>query len=285
LLLLLNRMGGRTYMKRSTLLLALALASMAIAPASADRGGRQVRFVGGHPIPKAAGGGYCHIEAPHVHVYMPADAKVQYRDHDGYLYFVGDPVAYGWDGPRHAYRGPHPIHVDVVLGEDGDDDVEYCYLDGPHFHSYEPPPVLAADFKVSGGAYWYVGEPAPAFVEARPAMVKINAIYTPIVYERPVVTVSAPPPGWIGLRFDVVTPGVVVEAARPAVVVERPRPAFGVSAGFEVHVPTPTLSVQVGAPAVYVGGGVVHRDVVYVEHERHGKWKHDNGRHRGWRKR
>ena len=47
-------------------------------------------------------------------------------------YFVGDPVAYKYDGPKHSYKGPHPIHVEAVVG--GDPDVEYCYIEGPHFH-------------------------------------------------------------------------------------------------------------------------------------------------------
>ena len=82
---------------------ALGLALFA-APAIAG-GGRQVRFVGIHPIPKPEGGGICYIEGPHVHIY-DAD-KIQYRDHRGANYFVGDPVAYGYDGKR-CLQGPPP---------------------------------------------------------------------------------------------------------------------------------------------------------------------------------
>src|SRR5512146_2510369 len=69
----------------------------------------QVRYVGPHPIPKEYGGGFCHIQVPHVHVYGPVDAKLQYREDPNGYYFVGDPVAYGWDGPKYAYYGHHPV--------------------------------------------------------------------------------------------------------------------------------------------------------------------------------
>src|ERR1044071_907743 len=131
-------------MKRYLLPLALAVASFATPDAQADHR-KQVRYVGIHPIPKEYGGGTCYIEYPHVHVYMVPDAKVHYRDHGGALYFVGDPVAYGYDGPRYAYNGPHPIRVDAVVGDD-DPDTEYCYITGPHYHAYAPPPMISADF-------------------------------------------------------------------------------------------------------------------------------------------
>src|SRR4051812_36572071 len=136
---------------------------------------RQVRYVGIHPIPKSEGGGICYIEGPHVHIF--AANKLEYRDHRGANYFVGDPVAYGYDGPKVAYKGNHPIHVDAVV-EDDVEDTEFCYIDGPHYHYFEPPVSASVDFKVVGDAYFYVGQPAPVYVEARPAMVKVNAIYT-----------------------------------------------------------------------------------------------------------
>ena len=175
--------------------------------------------------------------------------------------FVGDPVAYGWEGPKFAYKGPHPIHVEAVTG--GDPDVEYCYLTGPHYHYFEPPP--GPDFQVVSGAYFYVGDPPQAFVDARPAYVGINAVYEPLVYTRPVIEVAAPV-GWIGARAEFSAPGVVVATpgvmvatpgvvvAAPAIVVAPPSIHVGVSVG---------IGVGVG---VGVGGGVV---------------VHDRGRHRG----
>ena len=216
------------------------VALFAVTPALAGKKyGKQVRFAGIHPVPKGEGGGICHIQGPHVHIY--AANKLEYRMHDDDYVFVGDPVAYGWDGPKYAYKGNHPIQVNAVV--QGSPDVEYCYLNGPHFHYFEPE---QPDFQLVGGAYFYVGEPPKAYVEARPQYVGINTYYEPIVYTRPVVEV-APPHGWIGARVDIVGPAVVVGAPPPVVVVP-PRPVV------EVHVPQPTIEVGIG---VHVGGGVL----------------------------
>jgi hypothetical protein len=268
-------------MKRQIILgIAIAIAAFA-GVASGDGGGKakgkQIHYVGIHPIPKQYGGGICHIEGPHIHIYAPADKDmVQYRDHDGDHYFVGDPVAYGWDGDKHAYDGPHPIYVDYVV--DGGDPGEpvYCYIEGPHFHVFEPPVVVSPDFKVVGGAYFYIGTPPPTYVEARPQYTRINAIYTPIEYERPVVTVE-PPAAWITIRYPiaVVEAPVVVE---PAIVA----PAH-VEAGVTVVAPAieirpPSISVGIG---IGVGVGVVGGGGVIVDG---GHGHHDNGRHEGWYK-
>lgn len=215
---------------------------------------RQVRYVGIHPVAKAEGGGMCYIEGPHVHIF--AADKLQYRDHRGYNHFVGDPVAYGYDGPKYAYKGNHPIHVDVVVG-DGQPDEEFCYIDGPHYHYFAPP--AGPDFKVAGDAYFYVGAPPPAMIEARPQLLAINATYRPIEYARPEITVDAPV-GWIGLRTEFITPVVVVDP-----VVVRP-PRGGVTV--DVVVPRPSLHIDVG-----IGGGVIVHDRGYG-HGKHKKWKH-----------
>lgn len=244
---------------RTIYLVVLVLLAAGASPAAA--GGKQTRYIGIHPVPKSAGGGVCYIEGPHVHIF--AANKVEYRDHRNHNYFVGDPVAYGYDGPRHAYKGHHPIHVHAVVG-DSEEDEEFCYLDGPHYHNFTPAPELAMDFKVAGDAYFYVAEPPPVYVEARPAMIKVNAVYTPLVYTRPVVTVE-PPSGWIGVRFG--APAVVVDT-RPAAVIVAPR----VRTGVEVHVPVPSISVDIGF------GGHVHsgRGYGHGKHKKFkgGKWKH-----------
>lgn len=236
----------------------LVLATLILLAAPAAAGLKQVRYVGIHPLPKSEGGGICYIEGPHVHVY-DAD-KIQYRDHRGANYFVGDPVAYGYDGERFAYKGHHPIHVAAVIGDDDPDDV-YCYITGPHYHYFAPPE--GPEFKLVGGAYFYVGEPPRAYVDARPSMMRINAVYQPLVYERPVITVDAPV-GWIGARAELVAPAAGVVVA----------PAAGVRV--DAHLPLPSLHVDVGigAPAV-----IVHERPVIIEERV--KVKHDNGRHRG----
>ncbi len=257
-------------MRRIWILVALAVAA---APAVADHAyGKQVRFVGVHPIPKSEGGGMCYIEGPHVHIY--AANKLEYRDHDGDHYFVGDPVAYGYEGPRYTYKGPHPIHVDAVVG--GSPDEEYCYIEGPHYHYFAPPE--GPDFRMAGDAYFYVGTPPPVMVQARPTYVGINAYYRPFVYSRPVVEVDAPV-GWIGARAEFVGPGVAVAA--PGVVVGAPGVAVA-APGVVVTTPgvvvaPPAIGVHVGV-GVGFGGAVVAPAPGPVIIEGH----HDNGRHEGW---
>jgi hypothetical protein len=149
----------------------------------------------------------------------------------------------------------------VVVGDDHED-TEYCYLNGAHYHSFPAP--AGPEFQVVGGASFYVGEPPQAYVEARPAMIKVNAVYEPLVYTRPVVTVE-PPSGWIGVRAGYGGPAVVVDA-RPAAVV--------VPAHVDVVVPTPSISVDIGFG---VRGGV------YRDRGRHRG--HYKGKHKKWRKR
>jgi hypothetical protein len=251
----------------------LVVVLLAGAPALADhKFGHQVRFAGIHPIPKSEGGGICYIEGPHVHIY--AANKLEYRTHGDDHVFVGDPVAYGYDGPKYAYKGPHPIHVEAVVG--GDPDVEYCYIEGPHFHEFEP--ADNDDYTRLGNAYFYVGTPPPVMIEARPQYIGINAYYKPMVYTRPVVEVDAPP-GWIGARAEFVTPAVVVDTPGAVVVDHRDEviaPGVGIEAGVHVAVPMPSIAVGVG---VNVGGPavIVHDRPVIIE-------KHDNGRHEGWHK-
>jgi len=275
-------------MRLTTYLIAIACVIGGGVAMGDDHYGRQVRFSGIHPIPKSEGGGMCYIEGPHVHIYAAND--LEYRTEGPDHVFVGDPAAYHYDGKTYAYNGPHPM---VVTDEDGEPHTEYCYIQGPHFHPFAPED--GPDFKLVGNAYFYVGTPPQAFVDARPKYVGINAVYKPIVYTRPVVDVQAPD-GWIGARADWEAPGVAVvapavdveapavEVAAPAVEVATPGVAVvapgavvvgphahavvGVGVGVIVP-PPPVISVGIGV-GVGIGGGVVV----------HG----DHGRHRGWHK-
>lgn len=233
--------------------------------AAADK--KHHRYVGIHPIAKTHGGGMCHIQAAHVHVYAPVDVKLNYRVHDGYHHFVGDPVAYQWDGPKHSYYGHHPVQVDVVV-EDDHPDTQYCYLDGAHYHAWEPPAGMKV--KMHAGAYWYVGDFPDAYVKGKVTYDPIDVVYKPIVYTRPVVVVDAPPPGWYG--------GTVIVA--PVVVDTHPGRGHGhghAHAGVEVVVPT--VQVEVGLPSVHIGvGGRVHG-----RHHGHHKGKHKKWKRRGGR--
>ena len=253
------------------------LACLFVTPASAKKYGHQVRFAGIHPVPKSEGGGICHIEFPHVHIY--AANKLEYRTVADNNVFVGDPVAYGWDGPKYAYKGAHPVQVNVIAGTP-EPMVQYCYINGPHYHYFEPPD--GPDFQVVGGAYFYVGDPPQAMIDMRPQYVGINAVYEPMVYTRPVVEVEAPTT-WVMMR-----PAFMVTAPSAAVVVDPGPPGHaygrrgrgdvevvggvGVSAGVQVSVPVPTIGigVHVGGPAVIVapGGPPPHGKF------KHGKFKH-----------
>ncbi|HEY0254839.1 MAG TPA: hypothetical protein VGC41_25110 [Kofleriaceae bacterium] len=225
-------------MRTITICIVLLLGSLAVAE---HHFGRQVRFVGIHPIPKGEGGGMCAIEGPHVHIY--AANKLEYRDVEGDAYFVGDPVAYKYDGPKYAYKGPHPIHENGA--------VVYCYLDGPHYHYMQP--VDDPDMKLEGDAYFYVGAPPQVMIDARPTFVGINAMYKPIVYTRPVVEVE-PPEGWIGVRAEFMPPAIVVETPPPPVVRGRGRAEAGIGGavgiGIGVHIQAPP------PPSVHIGIGV-----------------------------
>ncbi len=257
---------GARFHHRAMRTLLLAIVALAVMTGAALAGGKQVKYIGIHPIAKAHGGGFCNIEGPHVHIY--AADKVQYRDHRGHQHFVGDPVAYGYDGPKHAYKGHHPIHVHAVVGAE-EPDVEFCYLDGPHYHYFTPPE--GPEFKVVGGAYFYVAEPPQVYVEARPAMIEINTMYRPLVYTRPVVTVEAPV-GWIGARAEFVTPVVVAPGAR----VVAPGPGVSVDARVVVPVPSVRVDIGVGVP------GVIIRDHRHGHHHKHKHKKHKKHRHRKW---
>ena len=123
---------------------------------------------------------------------------------------------------------------------DNEPDEEYCYIDGPHYHYFAAPQT--SEFEMAGDAYFYVGEPPKAYVEARPVMMKINAMYTPIVYDRPVITVE-PPSAWIGLRAEFMAPAVAVEAPRAR-------------AGAGIVVVPPSVTVRVPMPSVQIGVGI-----------------------------
>jgi hypothetical protein len=204
------------------------------------------------------GGGFCYIDVPHVHDFGPSDPRM-YRQVDGQYYFVGDPAPFDYQGPRTAYYGPHPIvEANVEFGHP-----EYCYLQGPHYHWYAPPPQ--ASFEMRGGAYWFTGTYEPVYYQERPRYVVVNEAYAPIVYTRPVVDVTLAPAAFHG---EIVAGG---PGWRAGVVVGAP--------------PPPVVQVGVG---INVGGPP---STVIVEHDhdngRHRGWEdhdHDNGRHRGWEK-
>lgn len=228
----------------------------------------QHRFIGMHPIPGEGPATLCHIHAPHVHAYAPVKVDVLYRDYDGWAYFVGDPVAYGYEGDTHVYVGAHPIAANAVVTVDVDVPAEdmtvYCYMKGPHYHGFVPPPDAA--FEVKADAHFYVGDYPKHFHRARPKLARINVIYEPIVYTRPVVEVT-PPAGYHDVFVEV--------SAHPGRGHGPPphargggRAHVGGGLSLDVSIPVPTVEVSVG------GGVVVH------DHHHHRKHKHRKHKHR-----
>jgi hypothetical protein len=200
-----------------------------------------VRYLSQHPLPRKMGGGFCYIDVPHVHDFGPSDPRM-YRQVDGQYYFVGDPAPFDYQGPRTAYYGPHPIvEANVQFGQP-----EYCYLQGPHYHWYAPPPQ--ASFELRGGAFWFTGTYDPVYYQDRPRYVVVNDAYAPIVYTRPVVDVTVAP---VAFHGEIVAGGPGWRAS--AVVGAPPPPVVQVGVGINVGGPPSTVIVE-----------------------------HDNGRHRGW---
>lgn len=230
----------------------MLIAGLTLVFASATAQATVVRYMSQHPLPRKMGGGFCYIDAPHVHDFGPSDPRM-YRQIDGQYYFVGDPSPFNYDGPRTAYYGPHPIaEANVQFGRP-----EYCYLQGPHYHWYQPPPQ--ASFEMRGGAYWYTGSYEPAYYDERPRYYGVNEAYAPIGYTRPVVDVTVVPPGFHG---ELVGGG---PGWRANVVIGAP--------------PPPIVQVGVG---INVGGPP---GAVVVEHDggRHGEWRGGPPPHGGWR--
>jgi hypothetical protein len=206
-----------------------------------------VRYLSQHPLPRKMGGGFCYIDVAHVHDFGPSDPRM-YRQVDGQYYFVGDPSPFEYQGPRYAYYGAHPVvEARVAFGQP-----VYCYLQGPHYHWYQPPPQ--ASFELRGGAYWFTGTYEPVYYDQRPRYVVVNEAYAPIVYDRPIVDVAIAPAGFHG---ELVGGG---PGWRARAVVGGP-----------VAPPPPPVQVQVGV-GINLGGPP---PPVVIE-------RHDRGAHRGW---
>jgi hypothetical protein len=205
-----------------------------------------------------------------------------YREQNGQHYFVGDPTPFHYEGPRFAYYGAHP----VVDAEIHFAHPVYCYMKGPHYHWYQPPPQ--AQFQLTGGAYWYVGRFPSTYYDDRPRFAVVNEAYAPMPYVRPVVDIHVAPavvqaevsvggPGWSATAvfgapaLPVIVPPV---AAVPVPPIPVPVPP----------IPVPMLPVPVpGGVSIGVGVGLGGPAVVERRDYLDGRYRHDHGRHEGWR--
>jgi hypothetical protein len=124
----------------------LCAALLAPSAARADT----VAYFDSHPVAPEAGGGYCYLEGAHEHDYAPAEEMLpMFRECDGQLCFVGDPVPFGYGGEVVAYDGQHPLY----LPPEG----TFCYLVGLHYHVFFPYPAVLPYFIFWNGAYVWNG--------------------------------------------------------------------------------------------------------------------------------
>lgn len=71
------------------------------APAPAPPAGKG-RFVGSHPFAGQPNAGYCYIDVPHTHDYLPDRPALYPQIGAGYV-FTGDPVPFGYQGERAVF--------------------------------------------------------------------------------------------------------------------------------------------------------------------------------------
>ncbi len=79
----------------------------------------RVQYFDQHFIPDEHGGGWCYLDGPHTHEYMP-DREDWYEYDRGYWYYRG-PFEF-------SFLGGHPLPGGG-----------WCPFDGPHYHDYFPP--------------------------------------------------------------------------------------------------------------------------------------------------
>jgi hypothetical protein len=207
----------------STSLLALA-ATVAAAPTVAPPA--LVTYRGIHPVSPHMGG-FCYINAVHVHRVAPADMRVYVVLPGPENLFVGDPVALGYEGPKFGYFGLHPLAVpggSPRAAGSGSPLVApiYCYLKAAHYHA-DPPPV-SRHFVEKDGVFWYMGPVSPQ-LERQRFRAWVNEAAPIAGYHAPVADLSAAPAGYQPLVLAEAPPRAnvaAVGAGAPGSVDRRP---------------------------------------------------------------
>jgi hypothetical protein len=150
--------------------------------------GAPTRFAGAHPVAERAGGGFCYVEAPHLHSYTPDHAPFYVATPGGYA-FIGDPTPFGYRGERHIYYGHHPL-----LGADVAP--TWCLIDGPHYHAFA---AGGDEYTIVNDVAFYIGPLSTDYVAARAQRWKAtNDSFSRFEQFRPDVGVIVPPPEWGG---------------------------------------------------------------------------------------
>ena len=105
-----------------------------------------VWYYGVHPHPDGHHlGRFCNIQGAHSHGYDPFH-RHRYEFHDGYYFWLGDPMLFGITTGLYSYFGHHPLSH--YFGG-------YCYITGRHHHNYSPLRNHAYDHH--GGAFHFRG--------------------------------------------------------------------------------------------------------------------------------
>lgn len=268
-----------------------ALAGPAARPAVAKSAGAATnRFVGAHPLAGNPGTGYCYIDVPHVHDYVP-DRPALYQQVGNEYVFTGDPVPFGYEGDKTVFYGHHPVPVPppavVTAAAPAPAPLStFCFLKGPHYHDYPQPE--APGFKQKDNTVFYIGPIPPEVARERPQRERaLEVEYQPYVAQRPQVVVS-PPPEWQGVVWTPPPPqAVVVAAPAPQVVIAPPQPqvvvAPPVMPTVVVAPPMPGVVVMPPQPHTVVIGAPAP-GVVFVGGHGHGKgWKKGKGWGKGGR--
>ena len=222
-------------MRIRTILLALFVVAAVASRAEA----KHVRFLGPHPIAAKFGGGYCYIEAPHMHVYGPDRPNCISRS----ATITSSPAI-----RRRSATRASAIRSMAITPSWSTARPSRSTASSRGRTSTPTPHRRRPTISVKDGVAFYVAPISPAYV--KPARVRVvNAEYRPYVQFRPTVEV-APPPEWHGEVY-VGAPGVVVGA--PGVDVEVRGPGVFVP-------PPPHVAVEVSAPGVIVAPPAPHAD-------------------------
>ena len=248
----------------------LAVAKPQPAPAPAGPPPGKGRFMGAHPLMARPGAGYCYIDVPHVHDYMP-DKPTLYQPVGESYVFTGDPVPFGYEGNKTVFYGHHPVPLQAEAGQPiaSPHPPTFCFMKGPHYHEYPVPE--GPGFKAQNDVNFYIGPVPPEAARVRPqAEQALEIEYRPYVAQRPQVTVT-PPAEWAGVTWVAppppavvaAPPPVVVSAPPPQVVVAAPPPAVVVAAPqpqVVIAAPQPTVVVTPPQPVIIgpAGPGVIY---------------------------
>jgi hypothetical protein len=120
---------------RSALLVISCLAALLTPTAASANSNESVSYAGQHPSPAEHGGVWCNDAKKHTHSYVPDDYYL-YSEHNGSLYFIGDPDDFGYTGALYHYWDHH--RIDLVSPGGLAVTIGFCYIPGPHTHAFAP---------------------------------------------------------------------------------------------------------------------------------------------------